>query len=61
VWDFPGQIDFFDPTFDLDSIFGEMGALIFVIDAVVLPQYTIHQTYMIRMIIREHSINCTSP
>jgi Ras-related GTP-binding protein C/D len=34
VWDFPGQIDFFDPTFDLDSIFGEMGALIFVIDAV---------------------------
>jgi len=35
VWDFPGQIDFFDPTFDLDSIFGETGALIFVIDAVV--------------------------
>jgi hypothetical protein len=35
VWDFPGQIDFFDPTFDLDSIFGEMGALIFVIDAQV--------------------------
>jgi Ras-related GTP-binding protein C/D len=37
VWDFPGQIDFFDPTFDLDSIFGEMGALIFVVDAQVLP------------------------
>ena len=35
VWDFPGQIDFFDPTFDLDSIFGEMGALIFVVDAQV--------------------------
>jgi len=35
VWDLPGQIDFFDPTYDLDSIFGEMGALIFVIDAVV--------------------------
>jgi len=41
VWDFPGQIDFFDPTFDLDSIFGEMGALIFVIDAVVLSQVSI--------------------
>ncbi|ODQ54762.1 Gtr1/RagA G protein Gtr2 [Saitoella complicata NRRL Y-17804] len=33
VWDFPGQIDFFDPTFDADSIFGEIGALIFIIDA----------------------------
>ncbi|EMR11057.2 hypothetical protein PNEG_00655 [Pneumocystis murina B123] len=30
VWDFPGQIDFFDSTFDLDAIFGEVGALIFV-------------------------------
>lgn len=39
VWDFPGQIDFFDPTFDLDSIFGEMGALIFVIDAVVFLNF----------------------
>jgi Ras-related GTP-binding protein C/D len=33
VWDFPGQVDFTDPTFDMDSIFGEMGALIWVIDA----------------------------
>lgn len=31
-------MDFFDSTFDLDAIFGEMGALIFVIDAVVLPR-----------------------
>lgn len=36
VWDFPGQIDFFDTTFALDAIFGEMGALIFVVDAQVL-------------------------
>jgi Ras-related GTP-binding protein C/D len=36
VWDFPGQIDFSDEsTWDVASIFGEMGALIFVIDAVV--------------------------
>ena len=33
VWDFPGQIDFFDATFDFDGIFGEHGALIWVLDA----------------------------
>ncbi|KAK9728983.1 GTP-binding protein gtr2 [Basidiobolus ranarum] len=33
VWDFPGQIDFFDPAFDSDAIFGQVGALVFVIDA----------------------------
>ncbi|KAH8815673.1 Gtr1/RagA G protein conserved region-domain-containing protein [Xylogone sp. PMI_703] len=33
VWDFPGQLDFLDPSFDADAIFGEIGALIWVIDA----------------------------
>lgn len=33
VWDFPGQIDFTDPEYDMDAIFGEIGALIWVIDA----------------------------
>ena len=33
VWDFPGQIDFFDNTFDMDLFFGSCGALVFVIDA----------------------------
>jgi len=33
IWDFPGQIDFFDPAFDSELIFGGCGALIFVIDA----------------------------
>ncbi|CAH1974903.1 unnamed protein product [Acanthoscelides obtectus] len=33
IWDFPGQIDFFDSAFDYDMIFGGCGALIFVIDA----------------------------
>ena len=33
VWDFPGQIDFFDPAFDSEMIFGGCGALVFVIDA----------------------------
>lgn len=36
IWDFPGQIDFFDPTFDSENIFGGCGALIFVIDAQVI-------------------------
>lgn len=35
IWDFPGQIDFFDPAFDADMIFGGCGALVFVIDAQV--------------------------
>eukprot|EP00126_Sphaerothecum_destruens_P000839 Sdes_comp11226_c0_seq1m2730 len=33
IWDFPGQIDFFDPAFDSDLIFAGCGALVFVIDA----------------------------
>lgn len=34
VWDFPGQIDIFEnPGFDMEAIFGEIGALIWVIDA----------------------------
>ncbi|XP_068505131.1 ras-related GTP-binding protein C isoform X3 [Syngnathus scovelli] len=33
IWDFPGQVDFCDPTFDSEMIFNGTGALIFVIDA----------------------------
>lgn len=34
IWDFPGQIDFFDSVnFNTDVIFGGVGALVFVIDA----------------------------
>eukprot|EP00054_Salpingoeca_dolichothecata_P021447 m.137350 g.137350 ORF g.137350 m.137350 type:complete len:357 (-) comp23987_c0_seq2:33-1103(-) len=33
IWDFPGQIDFFDPAFDSNVIFSGCGALVFVIDA----------------------------
>jgi hypothetical protein len=35
VWDFPGQINFFETAYDSQEIFGEVGALIFVIDAQV--------------------------
>jgi len=33
IWDFPGQLDFFDPTFDSEAIFGGCGAIVFIIDA----------------------------
>jgi len=35
IWDFPGQVNFFDAAFDAESIFKGCGALIFVIDAQV--------------------------
>lgn len=35
LWDLPGQIDFFDPSFDADVVFGVRGSLIFIIDAQV--------------------------
>ncbi|KAI8810843.1 hypothetical protein BJ742DRAFT_798934 [Cladochytrium replicatum] len=33
IWDFPGQIDFSENSFDHDSLFARCGALVFVIDA----------------------------
>lgn len=33
IWDFPGQLDYFDPAFDSGEIFKNIGALIWVIDA----------------------------
>ena len=41
IWDFPGQIDFFDPTFDYEMIFRGTGALIFVIDSQVRGKTTL--------------------
>jgi Ras-related GTP-binding protein C/D len=33
VWDFPGQLDYFDSAFDSEKIFGDCGAVIFVLDS----------------------------
>ncbi|EEH50522.2 hypothetical protein PABG_12271 [Paracoccidioides brasiliensis Pb03] len=33
VWDFPGQLEYLEPSFDLEDIFGNLGALVWVIDA----------------------------
>lgn len=46
IWDFPGQIDFFDPTFDSDMIFGGCGALVFVIDAQDDYIEALHKLYL---------------
>jgi Ras-related GTP-binding protein C/D len=56
IWDFPGQIDFFDPTFDSDMIFGGCGALVFVIDAQV-GRYQCLQTESINLLIKVNKIS----
>jgi hypothetical protein len=38
-------MDFFDPTFDTTAIFGEVGALVFVIDSQVLLSKDMHLAY----------------
>lgn len=47
IWDFPGQIDFFDPTFDYEMIFRGTGALIFVIDSQVSSQGNTVKQYIL--------------
>lgn len=55
IWDFPGQIDFFDPTFDSEHIFGKCGALVFVIDA--QDDYTEAMNKLHTTIAHAHKIN----
>lgn len=43
VWDFPGQLDFLDGAFDVESIFGGLGALIWVIDAQDEYRYAVNR------------------
>ncbi|KYQ89539.1 Ras-related GTP-binding protein [Tieghemostelium lacteum] len=55
IWDFPGQIDFFDPTFDYDFILNNCGAIVFVIDAqdeITEALQKLHQT-----IVKVYQIN----
>ena len=33
IWDLPGQIDYLDPEFDAESIFGGVGTMIWILDA----------------------------
>jgi Ras-related GTP-binding protein C/D len=56
IWDFPGQIDFFDPTFDSDQIFGGCcGALVFVIDA--QDDYTEALTKLHQTVTKAYKVN----
>ncbi|CAL4117684.1 unnamed protein product, partial [Meganyctiphanes norvegica] len=55
ILDFPGQIDFFEPSFDSEKIFGGHGALVFVIDAqddYLEAMHRLHQT-----VLRAHKVN----
>lgn len=55
IWDFPGQIDFFDGTFDAESIFGGTGALVFVVDAQDEYVEALNKLYM--TVTRAHKVN----
>ncbi|RKP24689.1 Gtr1/RagA G protein conserved region-domain-containing protein, partial [Syncephalis pseudoplumigaleata] len=33
IWDFPNDFDLFDPSFDAFAVFGQIGTLVYVIDA----------------------------
>lgn len=55
IWDFPGQIDFSDPTFDSKHIFGKCGALVFVIDA--QDDYTEAISKLHMTVVHAHKIN----
>eukprot|EP01101_Sappina_pedata_P000975 TRINITY_DN11105_c0_g1_i1.p1 TRINITY_DN11105_c0_g1~~TRINITY_DN11105_c0_g1_i1.p1 ORF type:complete len:365 (-),score=161.85 TRINITY_DN11105_c0_g1_i1:101-1135(-) len=56
VWDFPGQLDFFDDTtFDAESIFGSCGALVFIIDA--QDDYTEAMSRLYQTVIKASKVN----
>lgn len=55
VWDFPGQVDFFDPTFDSDAIFGEVGALVYIVDA--QDDYTESLSKLHDTLVRAYHVN----
>ncbi|KND00819.1 uncharacterized protein SPPG_03925 [Spizellomyces punctatus DAOM BR117] len=55
IWDFPGQLDFFDPAFDSEMIFGQCGALVFVIDAQDDYLEALQRLYM--TVTRAHKVN----
>lgn len=55
IWDFPGQIDFFDPAFDSEMIFKGCGALVFVIDA--RDDYIEALTKLNKTILKAYEVN----
>eukprot|EP00761_Pharyngomonas_kirbyi_P013274 gb/GECH01013301.1/.p1 GENE.gb/GECH01013301.1/~~gb/GECH01013301.1/.p1 ORF type:complete len:367 (+),score=90.33 gb/GECH01013301.1/:1-1101(+) len=55
IWDFPGQIDFFDSALDSDFIFGSCGALVFVIDA--QDEYSEALNKLHQTLVKAHSVN----
>lgn len=58
IWDFPGQVDFFDPTFDSEMVFKGTGALIFVIDAQVGGRQLHCRIHYLCPVLLNNSISC---
>jgi Ras-related GTP-binding protein C/D len=55
IWDFPGQIDLFDPTFDADAIFGNCGSLVFIIDS---QEDTVDaEQKLVDTVVKAHEVN----
>jgi len=57
VWDFPGQIDFFEGTFDAETIFGGCGALVFVVDAQDREEYPEALSKLHATVTKAHKVN----
>nr|CAB3265784.1 ras-related GTP-binding protein C [Phallusia mammillata] len=55
IWDIPGQIDLFEPTYDLGMILSGTGALIFVVDA--QDDYMEALTCLHRIVSKAYSVN----
>ncbi|KAK9505520.1 hypothetical protein O3M35_009558 [Rhynocoris fuscipes] len=55
IWDIPGQIDFLDSMLDCDVIFGDCGALVFVIDA--QDDYTDALNKLVGTVTKSYKIN----
>lgn len=55
VWDFPGQIDFFDPRFDAEHVFSNTGSLVFIIDS--QDDTTEAEAKLIETAIKAHEVN----
>ena len=54
IWDFPGQIDFFDPAFESEKVFDRTGAIVFVIDA--QDDYTDAMAKLAQTVAKAHAV-----
>lgn len=55
IWDFPGQINYFDAELDMDMIFGECGCIVFVID--IQDEFPEALTKLHETVVKAYSVN----